>query len=336
MEKHELSTKLRKNRMENKRMLKIVVMEKTSQTYKNKFNLEEIIYFCNLLNISIDRLIYGVLQVNFNDYESFILGFKKYLYSEKFIEVKKKYLKSVQKQFNRGINWNIRNYYNRDKIFITSLKWNINPKDFSTRILNKSKPCVRRVLNDKIGQKRFFIGKYIGTKLPEDYVNKNISKLNSIIRCVIYKITSRFGIKLSKDDLEDEYQNSLIFMNFNCNALNRKNKEIISSAEYKEKHGKILYNKLYYYELNRILTRKDNEFCEYNDKLRYDFNNEKSEENLLNTIYSMSADKREIKILKQLADGFTKEDIILKNKISSNEFDEIIKKTRKNYTKHNA
>lgn len=273
MTEKEILVELRKGRKENKRLLNKLVEEKVRLTNKEKFSLQEIQYYSQFLNISMNKLLQEVLFIGEEDYRKIINGQLKNINSEKFNQFKARYIKKKKNIYKYRINWNKRNYFNKEKLELRSKKFSINVLDFSMQILGKSKPCVTRVLKSSDNTKRFYVGKYINCRLPDGYFENNVEVINRIAKCAVRRAIFKFGIRMNKELFDEEVQKSLVYIWCNGNGLNKFGEPIMTKTEFKPKHGKIFYCKIYYNEISEIGNRFFG--SEYNENIKYgDFQNQ--------------------------------------------------------------
>lgn len=223
----EILNELRNDEKAHKEILKQLVIERIKETLNNKFKLEEIKYWSEYFNISMNTLIFQILQINREIYKKLLKGKILGVESKAYIEIKDKIIKNKKKKYLRNRNLNKRNYYNKEKLINQSEIQNINIVDFAIDILGKSRASFRNVLKDKKGKKRLYIGRYINAKLPISYIEKNSEEIYIMSKRNINKVALIKGISIIKEDKEDLIQDCMSYVMENGNMLDKKGDPII-------------------------------------------------------------------------------------------------------------
>lgn len=326
----EIMNILRKDKKDKEKMLKKLVEEKVKRDSKEKFSIQDIDYYSKYFNISMNELLLEILEVNRQDYVKFTKGYIKQISSEKFSNSKDKYICKKKNIFKRKINWNMRNYYNRELLLKNAQKLEINILDFATNILGKSKKSVRRVIKDKNARKRLYIGKYVNAELPMNYIENNKEIIMIIIKRAVSRAIIKLGVKFSDIDYEDEIQKALIYINYNGNNLDKYNQPIINTIEYKKQHGKTFSNKVFFYEINEIKIIKM-EF-QYQDSIKYEqmqnYNGLDEVNSTKEFIEKYGFDGIYARIIKKLSAGYTLEEILEQENIDGQIYKNIMEKMK--------
>ena len=321
----EIVAELRKEKKDNERILKELVEKRVKNTSKEKFSLQEIYDYSNYFGIPMSTLLLQILSVEEKEYKKLSKGYKKHIHSEKFCNKKQKLIKKVKNIYKYRVNWNIKNYFNKQRIEGTANTFNINALDFAKGVLQKSYLCIQRVLKDDTNMKRFYIGQYVNTSLPMEYVDKNYKLLEKIAKIAVRKAINTKGIKYTRDEYNEEVQKCLVYAVDKGNSLNKLNKPVIHSEKYRKSQGSIIYCKVFYYELSEIYKMRF--VSGYNEKIGY-MNKRSSyideEHEVKNFIENFALNDLQAQIIRLINDGYTKDEIIAQKGISLNIYDEII------------
>ena len=321
----EIMVLLRRENKENERILKELIERRIKDTSREKFSMQEIYYFSNYFKMPMSKLLLQILDVNTNDYKKFLKGHIKLISSEKYRMQKEKMLRKARNIYKHRINWNIKNYYNKEKLLKRAKKFNINAFDFGAGVLQKSGFCIKRVLNDKSNLKRFYIGKYVNTSLPMEFVDNNFKELEKITKWAVRKAANTIGMRISKDEFNEEVQKCLVYALDNGNSLNKFSQPVIQSIKYKKRQGKRIYYKIYYYEMSEIHKLRYNSY--YDDKIGYagcEYNSSEAEQDIDYFIESLRLDDVQTEIVQLINKGYNKNEIIIQKQITLNQYDQII------------
>jgi hypothetical protein len=234
----EIRRELVNKNIANKKILKILVYERIKDVSKNNFKIQEIIFWSQRFNITEEDFILKVLMISYADYNKFLKNKNVNIKSDIYNTVKEKTIKKMKKAYMKNINMNIRNYYDRIRLSTDSLKIELNMIDFSIHILKKPRRLIKRVLKAKDSRTRFYIGKYINSKLSSKYFEKNIEYIQNILRVSLNKIITKLGLRIKKEDYEDKISEGIVFLRLYGNNLDKNNNEIINeeNLELKKEH----------------------------------------------------------------------------------------------------
>lgn len=324
MEGQKIVEILQKSQIEHNRIIKKLFEKRIQKTPRNKFDLQEIYYYSNYFNVTMNELLLEILVVDPLDYQKFIHEKIKYIQSKKYQDMKNKYLKNRRTILKYRINWNKRIYYTKSKLLKYSELYKVNVYDFSINVLEKSKRSTYRVLNDKDNRKRLYIGQNIDTKLPKQYFEENINEIQRIIKIALKKAFYRRNLRLTLEDYKDQEQKCLIYIMLHGNCLKKDNTPVIVSSKYKKRHGKIIYCKVFYYILNEITKIKKE--VEYNDKIAYNLPAKNDDEfELLESVNFSEVEKR---ITKLLIEGYKMHEILKIEEINEEKYNNIFERIR--------
>jgi hypothetical protein len=327
MTNQEIMKILRDDEKTQNQMLKEIVEKRVMETSKEKFDMQDVYFYSKYFNVSMSNLLLGVLKVSQDDYKKFVKGYLRQINSEKFNKLKNKYINRQKTKLKYRVNWNKKTYYNRENLIASAIKYGTNTKDFSMQVLGKSVQSTNRVLQDFTNKKRLFIGQYVRTSLPNEYIEANIKIITEISRKAISKVIYKFGIRLSKDDYNEEVQKCVIFINYNGNNLTKNNKPRITSDKYKNWHGKIFYLTALYFEMRELQKIKIENY--YNDKIKYSQNENFEKSNIFDLIQNLELNYLQEKIIKKLYAGYEKEEIMAQEKMSEELYNKNLENIRK-------
>lgn len=328
MDNHDVLLELKRNAKDNKKLLNQLVIDRVSKTDKMTFSLKEIKEYSQFLNISMNQLLHEVLSIKPEDYQKVVEGKLKIISSDKFEQAKFRLLKKKKNIYKYRINWNKRTYFNKEKVELKAKKFSVNTLDFSIYILGKSRPCAIRVLKSLDNKKRFYIGKYVSCKLPNDYFENNVKEISRIAKCAVRNAIFKFRIKLNQDEFNDEVQNNLSYIWREGNWLDKFGNPMIKDCKIKPKHIKKFYYKAFYNELMELKKREWH--AEYNEKLKYGDNQEQTIP-IEEYHFMKEFDDMQRKISQLIMDGFGQEEILSKLEISKEFYDEQIELIKEKY-----
>lgn len=210
-----------------------------------------------------------ILQIDREEYKKLLKGQLNYINSEKFMKLKNKLLDSKHKKYFSNRNLNKRNYYNKEKLTKQAKIQNVNIYDFAIKILCKNRESFRKVINDENGRIRLYIGKYVNSKLPTIYIERNIEEIYESAKRIVDRAALIRGIHVSIEDKEDLIQDCVNYIIENGNMLDKRGSPIIIS-EYATKHNKNkIFLKTYYYAIRNIENYRKNKHSRYIENAKY-------------------------------------------------------------------
>lgn len=327
----ELLVILRNENKKKVQMQKDLVKERVKLTSKEKFDIKEIYYFSQYFGISMQNFLLDVLAIDKQEYKKFVKGHLLQVYSEIYTQMKEDYINRKKKIFQNRINWNKKTYYNKKRLLKSANKLDINVCDFSLKILEKRKECMRRVLKDDKSRRRLGIGQYVNTELPQGYLDANKDKIILLAKGAIKRAVEKLGVSNVKIDYEEELQKCLLYINYNGNSLNRKSIPKINSNKMSKTIEKNFFYKMMYYEINELKNYKPE--TEYIENLVYknssaNFYDIEDEKQFLETL---SLDNKENKIAESFIAGYSEEEIMAKENIGLDEINRIKDKIKEKY-----
>ncbi len=327
MKNDEIIKILRNDKKRKKQMLKETVEKRIQKTSKEKFDIQEIYFYSQYFNISMSNFLLNILEVKLEDYIKFTKGYIRKINSEKYNKVKNNYIKKQKTRLKYRINWNKKTYYNKENLLEKAKEYQINVKDFSTKILEKSMSCTNRILKDETNKKRLFVGKYVNTALPNGYIETNIKEITNIARIATNKASKKLGMKLPIEEYNEEIQKCTIFISYHGNKLKKNNKPSIISEKYKNYHGKLFYHIGLYYEMGEIKKLKTEN--SYNDKIQYGKNDESSYNSVFDLIEQLKLNQIQKRIAQKRYAGYQKGEILEQERISEEEYIKNLKEIKK-------
>ncbi len=271
MKNNEILMILKDENKKRLQMQKELVKERTKNTSEDFFSVNEIFYFSEYFDISMEKFLREILEIDNVKYSKILKGQVTRIYSEAYVKAKNDYLCKKRKIFSKNINLNTKTYFSKKDLLENAEKLDLNVRDFSIKVLEKSSDSFKRVINDENCKRRLYIGSYVTAKLPETFIDNNYSQIEKIAKWAIYSASKRLGgIILLPEDYKDELQKCMIYIYFNGNSLNKNNIPIIKSQRFYKKYIVSFYKKLLSYEMQEISKIvKNKKVLEYNDNIFY-------------------------------------------------------------------
>lgn len=258
-------------------------------------------------------------HINIRDFMMYVLGKSEQLYydlkadrikecfSNKYKAKKEELIISKRENFMRDINPNVRTYYSVDELEKLASALEISVYDLVVNVMQKSSKDYRFI--EKKNRKKVFVGSYNSGSLPDGYCKKNIEEILEILKIATKSAIgymSQYGFYCSRY-YQDLVQNGYLYLLKNGNPMDKENKLLITSNEYKKSHGGIFYKKAYFNAIANIRSLSANEIIGE----AYDVQLQKmgicdeisDEEDTKMFINNLTEDKTERQILKFFAEN---------------------------------
>lgn len=205
-------------------------------------------------------------HINVRDFMLYVLGKSEQLYydlredrikecfSQRYKAKKEELIISKRENFMSEINPNIRTYYSWNELERLSSALGISTYDLVVNVMKKSRSNFYRISNNYKNGKRVYLGEHKSGPLLNNYCKNNVEEILEILRIATRSAIgymSSNGFKCARY-YQDLLQEGYLYLASKGNPIDEKGFLSITSSEYEESHGSILYKKAYFHAIGNI------------------------------------------------------------------------------------